>query len=99
MDPSADAPTVTTPHPWGARALITTAGLEEKPVLYIPEGAVSRRGLERGVVIEVGTVDYEVPFGPGDVVQYHPGHTTEIAGSGELKLINLDCIMAWEGNV
>lgn len=82
------------PHPFRARVLVTTEGLESKPAIYIPEGAVTRHGVERGIVLEVGDTEENVPFKAGDVVRYHPGHVTEMGP--DLKLINLDCIVAWE---
>lgn len=98
MDSQTDAPRATLPHPYGPRVLVTTEGLEEKPALYIPEGAVSRLGLERGIVLEVGeSPEWPTPpFGPGCVVQFHPGHGVEAAGARNMKLINFDCIVAWE---
>lgn len=88
------------PHPYGARVLVTTEGLDSKPVLYIPDGAITRAGLERGIVVAVGEAEGvpTPPFEPGNVVQYHPNHGTQVAGSAQhLKLVNFDCIMAWEG--
>jgi len=55
--------------------------------------------LNRGVVMAIGP-DVEQPdgFGDGAMVWFPHGCAREV-GSGELKFIREDCVVAWEGTL